>query len=105
MTNGGDMLRKWTALPMTLMLMGGFSMFAPSSASGATKLHTFTFKGNMPDGFGNGLAIETRAKVQFSCNPLTGQFSIGVTDFSVIDENNVAMQWDPTRTPTRVIAV
>jgi hypothetical protein len=75
--------RKIVALVTPLALLGGFSILGAQNAGAVSTSHKAQFSGNQNVQNANPAAIETKAKVKFTCNATSGIYTVKVKNFSV----------------------
>jgi hypothetical protein len=102
--DGGCHVIEWkiAALVAPLLLLGGFSLLGAQNAGAASANHKVQFSGNHLGPFTLKRAIETKAKVKYTCNATTGVYNIKVKNFSEIGGDGTLLVGSQSGDPNRL---
>jgi hypothetical protein len=97
--------RKIAALVTPLVLLGGFSVLGAQSAGAAGTTHKVLVARNPNNLTGVTVAhpaIETKAKLKFTCNSTTGSYTVSVKNFSIIGGDDTILLGALVNTPLHI---
>jgi hypothetical protein len=87
--------RKIAALAAASLLLGGFSVLGAQNAGAVSARHKILFSGNQNAAGTTTPAIETKAKITFTCNATTGAYNVVVKNVSVIGGDQTILESAP----------